>query len=294
MLTHRKDVYIYLCYGEFYDLLMMTPSLLSKRMLCDVHEVHALKFADDSIISSIFNLYYKRFVRTFIYHSQRTKDILDSLGVISPMLYVPHFKYSFKKDYDENLLDDELKYAFKSNKIRFLFFGNLSVVKGVETVIETFLNLPNSLKDKAELVIAGKNVDNIDFSMLRDSSESYKVFDRHINDDELVYLYKNTDYVLLPYKKSSQSGIFAMAEYFKKPMLLSDIPYFQKMISEFPSFGIVSSLEGYSNVIRSIINGVSIPNFYTMDDCNKNENKEITDRFVSQLKGLIDQNIWTH
>lgn len=48
-------------------------------------------------------------------------------------------------------------------------------------------------------------MENIDFSSLR--CEKIRIFDRHINDDELVYLYSKTDYILLPYKKSSQSGI---------------------------------------------------------------------------------------
>ena len=80
--------------------------------------------------------------------------------------------------------------------------------------------------------------------------ERIKVIDRHINDDELVYLYVHTDFILLPYKKSSQSGIFAMAAYFHKPMILSEIPYFKKMIEEYPSFGVVAGLSDFQPIIQ--------------------------------------------
>ncbi len=67
--THRNGVYIYMCYGEAYDLLMLTSNIWNKHMFCDVHEVHALKYADNSRVSGWFASYYKIFVRHFIYHS---------------------------------------------------------------------------------------------------------------------------------------------------------------------------------------------------------------------------------
>ena len=114
------------------------------------------------------------------------------------MIYAPHFKYIFQKKFEEDKLSNEIKKCFNSNKIKFLFFGNLSRVKGIDIVLTTFDKLRNEGVD-FELVIAGKNVDNIDFTEL--NCDNIKIIDRHINDDELVYLYSSTDYVLLPYKK---------------------------------------------------------------------------------------------
>lgn len=283
-LTHRDGVYVYMCYGEFYDLLMMTPNIWSKRLFSDVHEVHALKYADGSRISRFFNWYYTKFVKHFIYHSDRTKNILTEMGVTVPMLYVPHFKYNFKKDYDSFLLSSDIANVFTGNKTKFLFFGNLSVVKGIDTVIDVFLGLTPEQNANAELVIAGKNVDFIDFSELRSASVNYKVFDRHINDDELVYLYSHTDYILLPYKKSSQSGIFAMATYFRKPMLLTDIPYFKNMIDEYPSFGRYCELEKYGNLVEHTLRNNKIDVFYTKEDCDKSEEIDVQKIFIKEFR----------
>jgi len=276
---HKKDVFVYMCYGEIYDLLMMLPNLWNKNIYSDIHEVYALRYADNSKMSNVFKWYYTKIVRHFIYHSDRTKDILKEMGVEVPMLCVPHFKYNFKKDFDANSISTDLTCVFHSNRIKFLFFGNLSVVKGTDTVINVFCNLSDNQKERVELVVAGKNVDNIDFYDLITASEHYKVFDRHINDDELVYLYKNTDFVLLPYKKSSQSGVFAMAAYFRKPMLLSDIPYFRKMLMRFPSFGIISSLDEFKESIANIIDRKNF-NFYQLDELESFEMKKEIQEFA--------------
>ena len=127
-ITHRNAVYIYMCYGEVYDLLMLTSNIWNRHIFCDVHEVHALKYADNSRVSGWFASYYKIFVRHFIYHSDRTKDILVGIGVKAPMLYVPHFKYVFKKSYERSGLSDDIVTVFTAQgKVRFLFFGNLSI-----------------------------------------------------------------------------------------------------------------------------------------------------------------------
>lgn len=287
--THRNGVYIYMCYGEAYDLLMLTSNIWNKHMFCDVHEVHALKYADNSRVSGWFASYYKIFVRHFIYHSDRTKDILEGIGVKVPMLYVPHFRYVFKKSYEKSGLSDDIAAAFiDQGKVRFLFFGNLSIVKGVDLVTDVFGHLSKEQRDKVELVIAGKNVDGMDFSSLCSTSPNFKVFDRHINDDEMVYLYSRTDYVLLPYRKSSQSGIFAMAAYFRKPMLMTDIPYFRKMMTKYPSFGRCVPECGYGKLVEDTIMNHSVAEFYTREDCDKSDDRKQTDAFMNAFNAMLE------
>lgn len=272
-LFHRDTTIIYLWYGETYDLLFGLCSLVSKNVWLDVHEVHALKYADGSRVSKFFEAYFKHIVRKVIYHSDRTKDMLSTYKIM--MLYVPHFKYGFQKDYNKECLPKEVSGCFKSGNKKFLFFGNLTVVKGIDTVTEVFNQL--ALDGKAfELVIAGKNVNSFDFSPLKGNS-NVTIIDRHITDDELVYLYSNTDYVLLPYKKSSQSGILAMSAYFKKPMILSDIPYFKTVLEEYPSFGVIAPLEKFKEIVNKSISDVST--YFSQSDCDKFEMKEEFERF---------------
>ena len=276
VLMHRRDIIVYLTYGEMYELPFLLTISLSHNGWVDVHEIHALKYKDNSKVSKLFESIYQKHIQNVIYHSQRTYDILKNDRL--HMVYVPHFKYVFQRTYNENKLSSDIRDSFRTSVPKFLFFGNLSTVKGIDTVMDVFQRIKNN--ENFELVIAGKNVDNIDFSIVH--NDKIKVFARHINDDELVYLYSNTDYILLPYKKSSQSGIFAMAAYFHKPMILSDIPYFKGMLEEFPSFGVVSPVEQYENCVIRVIHNRQM-SYYSQADCDRFEMKREIDEFVENF-----------
>lgn len=276
IIGRKSATVIYLTYGELYELPFLLLSTLSRNVYVDVHEIHALKYRDTSKVSKLFEVIYRKYIHHVIYHSQRTYDILknDRLN----MLYVPHFKYVFQRTFDVGKLADEVKDCFCSSAPKFLFFGNLSTVKGIDTVMDVFGDLSST--EVFELVVAGKNVEDIDFSAFQ--NEKIKVIDRHINDDELVYLYAKTDFVLLPYKKSSQSGIFAMAAYFHKPMLLSAIPYFKQMLQEYPSFGEICSLGHFKECVFDAIHKEQ-SSYYSQADCERFEMKTEIDNFVEKL-----------
>lgn len=278
VIRNRGSIFVYITYGEFYDILFLTSSWFSKYVVADVHEVHALKYRDDSRVSRFFNWFYTKYLHNVIYHSERTNNILKKAGIKCDMMYVPHFKYAVKKDYEEASLSNDIKKSFCSDKVKFLFFGNISKVKGIDVIVDFFSNLDPDFRDKVEVVIAGKNVENIDFTIMK-KYNNYHIIDRHINDDELIYLYGHTDYVLLAYRKSSQSGIFEMATCFRKPMVLTNIPYFHKMISDFPSFGVETTLEDYGSTLKTVIEKHHVQTFFTKEDCDRNELKQDIENF---------------
>lgn len=288
IIKHPHSLYIYMSYGEFYDLPFWVLSLFNNRIVYDIHEVHALKFSDNSKVINLFYWVYRHCAHTIIYHSNRTFVALSNAKVKAKMIFVPHLNYTFKKEFDLSLVSNEVRETFNSNNIKFLFFGNLSIVKGIDTVISVFSNLTPEIREKVELVIAGKNVDFMNFEELLSVSNNYHVFDRHISDDELVYLYKKTDFILLPYKKSSQSGIFAMACYFRKPMLLSDIPYFRKMLSDYPSFGEIQSLDSFENKLLYVINN-SNSCYFNQNDIDKFSQKTEFEMFLREIKKIISK-----
>lgn len=154
---------VYLTYGEIYELPFLFISAFSSRVYIDVHEIHALKYNDNSNVSKFFEWIYKHLIHHVIYHSERTRKILGNSKL--DMVYVPHFKYVFQKSYDYSKLHDDVKRCFKSHSVKFLFFGNLSTAKGIDTIISVFGHLVG-YDEKFELVIAGQNVENLDFSMI--------------------------------------------------------------------------------------------------------------------------------
>lgn len=278
LFLHRRERIIYLTYGELYEIPFLFLTFFSRNVFVDVHEIHALKYGDKSFVSLMFERMYGCIIHNAVCHSERTLEKLDRR--VENVIYVPHFRYVFKKTYDLSRLGQDIKSTFKTNKTKFLFFGNLSIVKGIDIIIDVFSALNEN--ENFELVIAGKNVDDVNLSDMKCGNIS--VFDRHITDDELVYLYSHTDFVLLPYRKSSQSGIFAMAAYFHKPMILSDIPYFRYMLDKYPSFGKMASLNGLMDLICDVISEKgNLLNYYTKTDCERFEMKEAIDTFVNKI-----------
>jgi len=108
------------------------------------------------------------------------------------------------------------------------------------------------------VVIAGKNFDDSVYSVQPTDPSLFSFLVRHIEDDELIYLYEHTDFVAMPYRKTSQSGVLEMAFYFKKPVIATCIPYFKQVLSTFPSFGIIGEdscpEENYSFLLGNALN----------------------------------------
>lgn len=272
------DRIIYMAYGETYEIPFLFLSSFSHKVYIDVHEVHALRIKDGTSLARFFEFFYKRCIRNVIYHSERTQQILSGAGI--NMIFVPHVKYAFQKTYNKKNLSLDVASCFTYNgRKRYLFFGSLSKAKGIDIVVNIFGKLAN-LGRQFELVIAGQNVDNIDFSSL--NYPFIHVIPRHINDDEMIYLYSNTHYVLLPYRTTSQSGIFEMAAYFHKPMLLSETEYFKEMIHKFPSFGYLASLNQFETLVERSLAAVPV-NFYTAPDCDRFEMKRDFKAFLEQM-----------
>lgn len=281
LLTH-KGTFIYLSYGEKYDIPFLFLGLFSKKIIIDIHEVYALKYTEQHIISKIIKLLYKYVIKSIIYHSSRTLNNLQNINYKGNKIFIKHFDYNFPQKYNISNIAKDVQNTYQTNKLKFLFFGNLSIVKGIDIIIKVFSHLKKSDLDKVELVIAGKNVDAINFDYLKKISNSIHVIDRHINDDELIYLYQHTDFILLPYRKSSQSGIAAMGIYFQKPMIFSKLPYFEEIIKQCPPNSIVVDLEKYGNYILCLIKK-------TNDKKELSSNLNVTLNTEEQYKQFIIQ-----
>lgn len=103
-----------------------------------------------------------------------------------------------------------------------LFFGRVEKYKGIDILLKAFL----ASNINRPLVIAGKG----EFEgKIKTSNIIY--IDRYINDEEIRSMYENARYVVYPYISATQSGVLSVASFFKKPMVLSDIPFFKETAS---------------------------------------------------------------
>jgi len=103
----------------------------------------------------------------------------------------------------------------KSNYI--LFFGAVYDYKGVQLLIDAFEQL--NIQD-TNLIIAGKGIDCIF------SNKNIIRLNRFFYDDEIQDLFKKAKFIVYPYISATMSGVLSLALYFKKDVLLSDVPFF--------------------------------------------------------------------
>lgn len=101
-----------------------------------------------------------------------------------------------------------------------LFFGAVQVYKGINELAKAFKQIEHP--DNLKLVIAGKGYMEVE------ENEDIIRIDRFIDDEEVASLFRNSKFIVYPYLSATMSGVLSIAFYFKKRVLLSDIPFFKQ------------------------------------------------------------------
>ncbi len=287
--NHRKDCFIYLTYGNKIDLPFLHIISKVPHHAIDIHEVIAQYVDNNQHLKSKLQKIYTTDIHTVIVHSQRTDDFLDEYGYQGFRFHVPHFKYSFPKTYDEANLSPDILTVRDEGRVNILFFGNITYDKGIDLLIEAVNSLPVVTRERLNIIVAGKDFDGAVHRNTIVDSKIYHFFLRHIEDEELVYLYEHTDYVILPYRKTSQSGILEMAFYFRKPILASDIPYFRKMLMEFPSFGelLGNNVIAYAKALAEIVERHETKEYFLDTDYDRFTHRVEIIEFIAEFAKWI-------
>lgn len=279
--THSDDIYIYLTYGNPIDMHFMRMVAKARHHIIDIHEAVAQAADSNESLKDKFRQVYSEQIKSVISHSGRTDDFLRQYGYKGQTLRVPHFKYNFSKTYNTANIPADVIEAPQSDKINVLFFGNINANKGIDILLEAYNSLSPEEADRLNIMVSGKDNDGVCRKVEIKPDRNVRFFLRHINDDELCYLYQSADYLALPYRKTSQSGILEMAFYFKKPILASDVPYFRTTLDEFPSFGLLggNSVDDYANLLRRVIDEKDSMKFFVDSDYDRYTHRQEVEDF---------------
>lgn len=271
-----NDIYIYLNYGNHIDIPFIGIVCGARNHLIDVHEAIAQDVDRNKWLRKKFRNLYSKKIKSLISHSSRTDEFLREFGFAGNVLKVPHFKYTFPKQYEEQSISTELRESLDNGRVNFLFFGNINENKGIDILMDAYNRLSEEAAAKANLIIAGKDYDGSINRVKLLPRRKASILKRHISDDELRYLYQKADYLCLPYRKTSQSGVLEMAFYFRKPIIATDVPYFRSTLEEFPSFGVISGIDAgaYANIMEKVIENHSHARFYIDEDYSRYENRK--------------------
>ncbi len=290
---HRESIFIYLTYGNRIDIPFIKIVSKTPNHIIDIHEAIAQNVDNNESLSRLFQNIYSKKIKNVISHSSRTDSFLKGYGYVGKVFSVPHFKYIFPKDFKKEAISQEIINAVDEERINFLFFGNLNINKGVDILIDAVNKLSEDDACKINVIIAGKDFDGAVDKIKPKDNLSMHIFKRHITDDELRFLYQNVDFIMLPYRKTSQSGILEMAFYFKKPIIASDIPYFRNMLSKFPSFGLIAgnTSRSFSDTIEKVVSSGHNNSYFIQQDLDRYNNRIEINKFIHDFSDWINKTL---
>lgn len=289
-LRHKNSVMIYLTYGNPIDIPFLRIVSRNKHSIVDIHEAIAQNIDSNDRYLKKFREIYSKKIESVIAHSSRTISYLRQFGFQGEILEVPHFKYVFPQKFDLSNISSEIVESIDTSRINLLFFGNLNKSKGVDIILEAFNHLDGKVANKFNLVIAGKDFDGSVRDVIPLPDRRVQMHVRHISDDELRFLYQEVDFICLPYRKTSQSGILEMAFYFRKPIIASDLPYFRSTLETFPSFGILAGngVEDYAKALTHIA-GATTKNFFSDEEYARYENRREIEDFKKDFADWLNK-----
>ena len=229
--------------------------------------------------------FYQSHIPAIICHSEDALQTLHDFGYQGCSIYYPHFSYEFSKEINPHEVAPEIKEAVKTDKINFLFFGQLRQTKGI-TILQKAIDILKQKDFAGNIIIAG--MDKEHFIDETQQPPFVQTILRYITDSELNHLFSTCQYVLLPYTEIYQSGVLEVVIYFRCPALMSDIPYFSQMIDQFPSFGHLyhpNTPEALAELMTRIIKGnVTGGKYFVEKDIAKYNELHEPSRLISFLR----------
>jgi glycosyltransferase involved in cell wall biosynthesis len=197
------------------------------KIICTVHDVEPLfSIIGHSYIQKCYNL-----MDAIICHGDFAKaKILEKNSTLSYNLIhvIPHGPI-------HNTLSSytSITYAAQKNfsgapkrKIRGLLFGELKPYKGIDVLMDALLKAPNELIDNLEILVVGKAEDSTTKEILDKlelMSSCIKIIRGYVPNKMVSMYFNAADFLILPYKKITQSGVLLTGLSHGKPVLATDL-----------------------------------------------------------------------
>ena len=129
----------------------------------------------------------------------------------------------------------------------FMFFGRIDRYKGLNTLLKAF----NAYRfTRHKLVIAGSGVLTDEEMQLVTTNQNVVLINRFIEDEEMIYLFKNARALILPYIEASQSGIIPIAYCLGIPVIVSDVKGLTQYVENRVTGIICKSVTSYTEAME--------------------------------------------
>jgi glycosyltransferase involved in cell wall biosynthesis len=140
---------------------------------------------------------------------------------------IPHgANYKLLEKVNKDILNDYIKKIklFKAERYNFLFAGTIHKNKGLDILLKAWKEHINRYS-KDKLFIIGKPDYNLSYELqlAKSCSSSIIISLGYKSDEELVAYFLECDFVVLPYKEASQSGVLLTALSLGKPVIVTKV-----------------------------------------------------------------------
>ena len=153
----------------------------------------------------------------------------------------------------------------------------------------SYLNV--DIGNKINVIVAGEFYDkNINYKKIsKESISKIYWYEKYIPDSEVNLYFSASDYVVLPYKTASQSGIIPMAYHYNLPVIISDLDsLLDNVIVNKTGFSFKN--KDYKDLSKLITNITNDNSTYDFTYINEYKKKFTTERFVNELIYTIKKN----
>lgn len=223
--TLKPDV-VHLLTGDFTFALYVLTHKETISWFYTVHDLHSHEIGKMRLFPYFLHLYivwgYKK-LRDRI--DNLTTSSLEQYGELRKIYPHKHIEYTHFPSLVTNQIatgaDPVPELSVYGNGY-ILFWGSAYEYKGVDLLIQAYKKIT---KKTVKLVIAGKGMEYDD--LIDNDSEIIRI-NRFIQDGEIKCLFENAKFVVYPYKSATMSGVLSIAFFFRKKVLLSDIPFFME------------------------------------------------------------------
>lgn len=181
----------------------------------------------------------------FITHNSAIAKQLEDMKLSQPVEISPHPIYDDYPSPTNSLA--------KEAALELLFFGLVRPYKGLDIMLEALSRLESR---NIRLTIAGEFWEGYEETLtLIDRlgiSDQVGMLPRYVTDEEAAELFARCDAVVTPYKTASGSGVIALAQYYCKPIIASDIPSLTEAVTDGQNGWIFkrNNVEDLTNLLR--------------------------------------------
>ena len=181
------------------------------KIISTIHDVEPHdRFNLAEVVSGFLTKGSKRFVDGYVILNSKEKEKVAE-RFRKPVAVIPHasFSYYFKGVSSSR----ELKNVIG-------FFGRIEPYKGLDLLVEAFEKV--DIKG-IRLQIAGSGAIDKDLLERINNNDSITLINRYIKDEEFQPLLDKVDFVVLPYKRASQSGVIPMCFAYGKTVVATNV-----------------------------------------------------------------------